>query len=74
MKTWSLLVIFSNGSRLRLVRKAVMGKLEVIVRKWIAPDREPQRRRMPKLSVFDDAAVAEKLRSQFRSAPESPCF
>lgn len=52
-----ILVISDNTALLGLVRKAAKGKLEVMVRKWSAPDRELLRRSKPKLVVFDDAAV-----------------
>ncbi len=54
---WSVLVISDNSSLVRLVRKAAKGKLEVVVRKWSAPDRELLSRRKPKLVIFDDAVV-----------------
>lgn len=74
VKSQFVFIISGNSSRLRLVRKAAQGKLEVVVRKWSAPDHASPRRRMPKLDVLDDAAVAEKLRSQFSGDSESPCF
>jgi hypothetical protein len=58
----TVLVISDNRSLARLVRKAVGGRLDVLVRKWDVPDRELLRQSKPKLIVFDDAVVDKSER------------
>jgi hypothetical protein len=56
------LVISDNHCLVRLVSKAVRGRLEVLVRKWTVPDRELLRQGRPGLIVFDDAVVDKNER------------